>query len=229
MHELMNKRKGFSLLELMIALALSAILFFTVDSVYASLWKTRTLLEKEHEAQRARQLIQAVFSDPLFHAGILGCRSVKDGISIRTKKNMPNSFFIQEGEAVRVESGQLKVHETHGRGVMLQGPVPENSTIAPAELRSLSDWLLISDCFSAELLPYGGKTELGYQSPIYVFPVIIQAWSIRNNTLYTEQVYPPKQAQPMLDGVTPWEWTRFGSLLRLVWQEELWIFELGNS
>jgi len=29
--------------------------------------------------------------------------------------------------------------------------------------------------------------------------------------------------------VGEWHWERFGSLLQLAWQGDVWVFELGNS
>jgi prepilin-type N-terminal cleavage/methylation domain-containing protein len=225
----MKHERGFSLLELMIALGLSAILFVTMDSIYASLWLTRATLEKQHDIQRGRQLPQSVFADQIFHAGYLGCRSVSDGIKIITPEKIPESFFIQNGQALHSEGGKLVVHDTRNHGVLLTSPIEENTRLAPVELKNKSDWLLISDCASAELLPYGGQTRLSYQPPVHLFPVIIQGWSIKNKTLYAEQIYPPMQAQPMLSSVGDWQWERFGSLLRLAWQGDIWVFELGNS
>lgn len=225
----MIKQQGLSLLELMIALALSVIIFLSIDSIYAGLWQTRASLQKEQEMQRGRQLIHSVFAEKIFHAGYLGCRALRDGLRIHAPARLPLDFFIQEGKSWKLQQQAFMLHETFDQGIQLNEPLVEQSRLAPAELSEKSDWLLVSDCDSAELVPFAGQIVQSYKPPVYIFPVIIKRWYVKNQTIYAQQVYPPQQAQPMHTPADPWLWEQQGSLLHLLWQGDQWVFELGNN
>lgn len=222
-----------SLLELLISLFISAILFLVVDKLYVNLWLTRKTLEQAQERHRLRELPQQLFADQLFHAGHLGCRAINDGIEIKTPANIPDSFFIHQHRAVLMMAHELSVHETYNQAITLNHPLPANSLVQPQSLKDKSDWILISDCHNAELVLYGGQSVQAYEPPIYLIPVIIYRWYLNGDILYRQQVYPKISAQPVVDGIESWQWERVDTMLRLRWKvSDTWdefLFELGNA
>lgn len=228
-----RRSHGFSLMELLIALSLSAVLFLVIDKVMASLWVTRKLLEQSQQKEYLRAMPQQLFADLIFHAGHLGCRSVKDNMDIKTPAQHPDIFFIQDGEALRILGDELWVHETRSHQLTEFMPIPEGEIIKPQGFKEKSDWLLISDCEHAELLPYGGRTTQAYEPPITLIPMMVYRWTVKNQNITRQQVYPNSPSQPVLGSVDTWIWEGSGNLLILRWRSsDAWeklVFERGNS
>jgi len=217
------------LLELLIALALSAMLWLIIDTVYSGLWRTRTHLEQSHEALATRQLPQQLFGHVLYHAGNLGCRAVSDGVAIKAPAHIPDSFFIHQGKALRLFNNELWVHETLSHQIILHETVGTHTVLSPPQFEALSDWLLVSDCLSAELVPYGGTPMQTYQAPVFVTPILIYRWYLKNETLYRQQVYPALPAQPVFSPLKAWHWEKGEALMRLTWDKDVFVFETRNS
>jgi hypothetical protein len=210
----------------MIALALSVMLLLVLDKMISNVWLTRKNLEEAQENLRLRSMPAQLFSNMIYHAGNLGCRSVRDGIIIKTPDNIPNSFFIHQGKAIQVINNELWVHETLSNREVVHYSIPEG-------FQNKTDWILISDCQGAELLPSGGKTVQSYDPPIYLNPIMITRWIIKNQTLSRQQIYPSEGSQPVLTPVEAWEWRHLENLLELRWKIdgdwETFVFEKGNT
>jgi hypothetical protein len=210
----------------MIALALSANLFLVLDKMMSNIWLTRKNLEDAQENVRLRSMPSQLFSDMIYHAGNLGCRSVRDGIVIKAPANIPSDFFIHQGKAIQIVNNELWVHETLSDREILEHPIPEG-------FQNKNDWILISDCHGAELIPYGGKTVQSYSPPIYIHSIVMTRWIVKNKTLSRQQIYPVQGSQPVLTSVEAWEWRDLGNLLELRWkidgEWETFLFEQGNT
>lgn len=222
------------LLELLIALTLSAILWVIMDTVYSGLWQTRTHLEQSHDELTARQLPVQWFDRLLYHAGHLGCRALHDGIVIKAPTHVPNIFFIHQSKAIDIKQNELWVHETLSHQIVLTEPVNPNTILSVPQFAEKSDWLIISDCLSAELVPEGGITMQSYQPPVYLVPVLVCRWYLKGETVYRQQMYPQQSAQPVFSPVKAWRWQEEANhLLRLSWEvfsyKDDFIFELRNQ
>jgi hypothetical protein len=72
-----------------------------------------------------------------------------------------------------------------------------------------------------------------YFPPVTISPVLITRWTVNNQTLSKQSIYPPSSSQPVLTGVEAWEWNRLNHVLSLRWKiDGIWeafVFELGNS
>lgn len=229
----MRHHRGHSLLELLIALALASALFLVIDTVYSGLWLTRAKLDRMHDSYRLRRLPEQLFADLLYHAGHLGCRAVGEGISIQMPSTYPEPFFIHTGAALKTDGQNLWVQDTLSQQIVLNKKFAVGDTLTPVSLAGVSDWLLISDCNTAETVPYGGTLKQAYDGPVYISPVVIQRWYLKNKTLYRQQIYPYQSSVPIESGVVNWSWARNGKLISLEWgleaQQDLFEFELGNS
>lgn len=232
-HRIKCYAQGFSLLEMLVALALSAILLLVIDKLMVSLWVTRNLLEKAQESERLRNLPIQLFSASLFHAGNLGCRAIKDGIEVKTPAQIPEIFFIHLKKAIKLEGNTLLIHETLDHQMTLNQSIEEGEMLSPEGFLPLSDWILISDCERAELIHHGGRTTQVYQPPVTVSPVVITRWSFKNKTVSRQQVYPAQPSQPVVSEVEGWGWKAMDKLIELRWKiDGIWeeyLFELGNT
>jgi hypothetical protein len=222
---------GHTLLELVISLAISALLWIVLDRLYLSIWKTRTLIEQGQDRMVQQQLPNHLFSHLLFHAGNLGCRALRDGLEIKTSSALPADFFLHKGKAVQINEQQLWVQEINPE--LMHEEIPEGTVLQPKALLGKSDWLLISDCAGAEVIPYGGFVSRAYLAPVTLSPVLLRTWFVKNQVLYRQTLTPFSSPQPVLSGLVDWHWEKEGEGLKLSWtlnEETLeYHFELGNS
>lgn len=168
----MERRRGFTLIEVLIVLGLGMILITLLNRVYFQTQETHNRQQERMALQKKRLNLQALFRQEFSEAGYLGCRKLTEnflrenfvvldalgfksgikGYEPLTKQNWAPNLKGFLRNRVNTLNDVIEVFKIHPLGYGKQSTNPHQLEISAARWLTLQDIALISDCEHVEIL-----------------------------------------------------------------------------
>jgi len=147
---------GFSMIEVMIACALSLILLQAATQTYLISQKNHDTQQALARIQENEQLLQHAWTALMPQVGLLGCQSTRSGQILHVLTQQLNPDDLKAGDLISLDDDTLVIHHTEPLAAMLleDMSVPSSSLVVERDVLDvkLGDVVLISDCTAADLI-----------------------------------------------------------------------------
>lgn len=138
-----NPLKGLTLLELMLALAISFLIFDALLTIYLSAQKNQSMQAALNSIQENAEIAAQFLRQDIQQAGYRGCARLREGFPVADTLTVTNRIFgTNNSVTVRHASAQS--------GILLEN-MSDNSIINTASAFKAGEVVLISNCSNAEI------------------------------------------------------------------------------